>query len=367
MAGARIERIDGHIVSALCFSNFLLPVWSLFLCFPWTLPFLDSLSEIPYSQIRDMPQPLKPAALRPGDAVRILSLASPVEKRLLTKGCAEIERLGYAVKVDEVSALACDAYFAGSTSSRLAALQEALAEASSRAIFCSRGGYGSSYLLGGLSVAPSSPKILLGHSDITSLQIYLWQTFGWVTLHGPMVASDLVHGADLPKGYDRKSLLNALSETQRGWSVDLDGESMVPGSAGGVLLGGCLTLVQTSLGTPWELDTQGAILVLEDRGMKPYQVDRALMHLKQAGKLNSVAGIVLGDFPECENDTETGAVKNIARRILESLGIPIAWRAAIGHTAKPMLTLPLGVRAHLTVSGIGNATRLEILEPACVA
>ena len=315
-----------------------------------------------------MPQPLKPAALRPGDAVRILSLASPVEECLLTKGCAEIERLGYAVEVDRASTLAREGYFAGSTSSRLAALKEALAEPSSRAIFCSRGGYGSNYLLGDLSVAFSSPKIILGHSDITSLQICLWQKFGWVTLHGPMVASDFANGEGLLKGYDRGSLLNALSETQEGWSVDLHGESMVPGSAGGVLLGGCLTIVQTSLGTPWELDTQGAILVLEDRGMKPYQVDRALLHLKQAGKLNSVAGIVLGDFPECEGAAETGTIKNIARRILEPLGIPIVWGAAIGHTEKPMLTLPLGVRAHLTVAGMGDkGTRLEILEPACVA
>ena len=76
---------------------------------------------------------------------------------------------------------------------------------------------------------------------------------------------------------------------------------MSPGEAQGRLLGGCLTLVETTLGTPWELETDGAILVLEDRGMKPWQVDRALMHLLQAGKFKSVRGIVLGDFPECES------------------------------------------------------------------
>jgi muramoyltetrapeptide carboxypeptidase len=207
----------------------------------------------------------------------------------------------------------------------------------------------------------------LGHSDITSLQICLWQKFGWVTLHGPMVASDLAHGADAPNGYDRESLLKAVSETQKGWSVSLNGQSMVAGSATGILLGGCLTLVQTSLGTPWELDTQGAILILEDRGMKPYQIDRAFMHLKQAGKLKSVAGIILGDFPECEASAETGAVRSIAQRVLGSLGVPIVWGAAIGHTARPMLTLPLGVRAHVTVGDTCEGAGLEILEPACAA
>lgn len=314
-----------------------------------------------------MPQPVKPLALRPGDAVRILSLSSPVEECLLTKGCTELERLGYAVTLDHETALAREGYFAGSTSTRLAALQEAFAEPASRAILCSRGGYGSNYLLESLSVAASSPKILLGHSDITSLQTYLWQKFGWVTLYGPMIASNFANGAGLTNGYDRESLLHALSDTRKCWSIDLDGQSMIPGEADGVLLGGCLTLVQTSLGTPWELDTQGAILILEDRGMKPYQVDRALMHLKQAGKLKSVAAIVLGDFPDCEVPAPAEPVRIVAKRILEPLGVPVVWGAAIGHTARPMLTLPLGVRAHLTAADPAGGTRLEILEPACVA
>jgi muramoyltetrapeptide carboxypeptidase len=140
--------------------------------------------------------------------------------------------------------------------------------------------------------------------------------------------------------------------------------SIVTGTAEGVLLGGCLTLVETALGTPWELDTNGAILVLEDRGMKPYQVDRALMHLKQAGKFRSVTGIVFGDFPECEAPVGSESVKDVARRVLAPLNIPIFWGAPIGHTRRPMLTVPLGVRARLSV---GDRAQLEILEPACSA
>lgn len=314
-----------------------------------------------------MPQPKKPPALRPGDAIRMLSLASPVEKCLVEKGSAGLERLGYSVVFDDQSVLARDGYFAGSTATRLAALKGSLVEPQSRAIFCSRGGYGSNYLLDGLSVDPGSPKILLGHSDITSLQIYFWQKFNWVTFHGPMVASGFAKGAGAPNGYDQDSLLHALTGTSKSWTVGLDGESLVPGSAEGTLLGGCLTLIQTSLGTPWELDARGAILVIEDRGMKPYQVDRALMHLKQAGKFGSIAGIVLGDFPECEAPGQSEPVKDVARRILGGLGVPVVWGAAVGHTARPMLTLPFGVRARVSSAAGASGTRLEILEPACVA
>jgi muramoyltetrapeptide carboxypeptidase len=128
------------------------------------------------------------------------------------------------------------------------------------------------------------------------------------------------------------------------------------------LLGGCVTLVETSLGTPWELDTRGAILLLEDRGLKPYQLDRMLLHLKQAGKFKGVRGIVLGEFPESEPpEGSRVTVEDVCRRILGPLQIPIVYGAPIGHTARPMLTLPLGIHARLHASGEGH---LEILEPA---
>lgn len=320
-----------------------------------------------------MPQILKPPALRPGDTIRVLSLASPVQQDRLQKGCDELARLGYSPVVDQPKVLAQDGFFAGPTSARLCSLKQALADGSARAVFCSRGGYGSNYLLDGLSLALSAPKIFLGFSDITSLQIFLWEKFRWVTFYGPLVAGGFHNGAGAAEGYDAESLTRAITETKRGWHLDLLGgatatspeekpESLVNGTADGILLGGCLTLIETTLGTPWELDTHGAILVLEDRGMKPYQVDRALMHLKQAGKFRSVAGIILGDFPECEAPAGSESVKDVARRVLSPLGIPIAWGVPVGHTKRPMLTLPLGVRAHLTADG---GASLEILEPAC--
>jgi muramoyltetrapeptide carboxypeptidase len=182
-----------------------------------------------------------------------------------------------------------------------------------------------------------------------------------------MVASNFCHGAGAAHGYDCASLTHALTETQQGWTLDLQGESLVPGVGEGTLLGGCLTLVEAALGTPWELDTHGAIFILEDRAMKPYQVDRALMHLKQAGKFRGVVGIVLGDFPECEPPEGGETVRDVARRILTPLGVPIVWGVPIGHTLRAALTLPLGIRARLLVTGASTApSRLEILEPACV-
>ena len=314
-----------------------------------------------------MLQPLKSSALRPGDAIRVLSLASPVKDDLLQKGCDELNRLGYVPKVDRETVLASDSFFAGPASARLWALREALADADSRAIFCARGGYGSNYLLDSWSAPPARPKILLGASDITSLQIFLWQKHRWVTFYGPMVASNFCHGADSPHGYDRPTFTNALTEKSHGWTIALQGESLIPGSAEGRVLGGCLTLLETSLGTPWELDTHGAILILEDRGMKPYQVDRALMHLRQSGKFRDIAGIVLGEFPECDPPEGGESVRDVARRILAPIGVPIVWGAPIGHTERAALTIPLGVRGRLLATGGSTATQLEILEPACAA
>ncbi|MGH9716362.1 MAG: S66 peptidase family protein [Candidatus Acidiferrales bacterium] len=314
-----------------------------------------------------MPHSVKPPALRPHDAVRVLSLASPVKAELLQKGCEEIVRLGYVAKAEAASVLARESYFAGSARCRRAALEQAFCENDTSAIFCSRGGYGSNYLIDELKVPQGGAKILLGSSDITSLQIYLWQEYGWITFYGPMVASNFYHGPGQPHGYDRASLVRALTETANGWELNLEAESLATGEAEGVLVGGCLTLIETTLGTPWELDTRGAILVLEDRGMKPYQVDRALMHLRQVGKFDRVAGVLLGDFPECDLPEGGETVRDVVQRILAPAISPVVWGAPIGHTARAALTLPLGIRARLSATTEGSAAaKLQILEPACV-
>ncbi|HKQ87432.1 MAG TPA: LD-carboxypeptidase [Candidatus Acidoferrales bacterium] len=312
-----------------------------------------------------MPRALKPGALKSGDVVRLLSLASPIKEDLFRLGCEEVSRLGFKPEFDEAAVLERTGTFAGSADTRFAQLKKALAEPAARALFCTRGGYGSTYLLECLNrdIVPASPKILLGCSDISSLQIYLWEKFGWVTFYGPMVATNFSRGAGAPHGYDRESLLNALSGTARGWSIDLQAETMTSGEAEGVLLGGCLTLIETTLGTPWELKTEGAILVLEDRGMKPYAIDRSLTHLRQAGKFRGIVGVVLGDFPDCDVQDGDETVREVVESIFKPLGIPVAFGAPVGHTERVMLTLPLGVRARLIVEA--RAQHLDILEPAC--
>jgi muramoyltetrapeptide carboxypeptidase len=254
-------------------------------------------------------------------------------------------------------------FVAGSTEERRDDFLHGLVREDVDALVAIRGGYGSNYLLDGLAVQDDArAKLILGYSDLTSLQIFVWQRYGWVTIYGPMIAAGLDNGAGNAKGYDKESLLAALFARGEGWSVPLRGETLFAGEAEGIVLGGCMTLVETTLGTPWELDTRGAILLLEDRGMKPWQVDRALMHLLQAGKFAGVRGIVLGDFPETVA-TVAGSptVREICERILRPLGVPVVFGAPVGHTMRPMLTVPLGVRGRLASQGEGV---LEVLEPA---
>lgn len=311
-----------------------------------------------------MPRAIKPPPLESGDSVRVIAPASPVEEESLRRGCAELERLGFACKWDP-RVLARQGYFAGSTEERLAKLLMALDENSSRAIFCARGGYGSGYLLDRLEPRKlKTPKALVGFSDITALQIFLWQKKRWVTFYGPMITAGLDQGANAPRGYDMESFEQALMQSNHGWRIGLCGETLLFGQAEGILLGGCLTLIEATLGTPWEIETNGAIVLLEDLSMKPYQIDRALLHLRQAGKLDKLRGVVLGEFPECDAPSGSPTAREVFERILGPLRIPVVYGAPVGHTPRAMLTIPLGVRAKLVAQGSG---RLEILEPACQA
>jgi muramoyltetrapeptide carboxypeptidase len=306
----------------------------------------------------------KPRALSKGSKVALFAPASPADHQEILTGIAELRRLGFEFSPAPLATP--EGYFAGSLETRLEGFLSALGDKAIRALVATRGGYGASYLLGAdFSSYLEDPKCIIGFSDLTSLQIYLWQKAAWVTFHGPMAAAGFNHGADDAHGYEEYSFLQAVSNTSSGWSVPLRAESLVPGEAEGRLLGGCLTIIQTSLGTPWELDTGDAILVLEDRGMKPYQVDRALMHLLQAGKFRGVKAIVLGEFPNADTPlTGIPTTREVCTRILSPLGVPVIYGAPVGHSERAMLTLPLGVRARLRAGGGGT---LEFLEPAVVA
>ena len=305
----------------------------------------------------------KPRALRRGDILAIFAPASPAEEKSYAAGLKELRRLKFGMFLTDNPMSFPEGYFAASLEERRQELLGALAAKQVAGLVALRGGYGSNYLLAEeLAQHLQTPKVLIGFSDVTSLQIFLWQRASWVTFYGPMVAAGFSAGPGAPGGYDEESLRLSIGELGSGWKIPLRAEALVGGEADGRLLGGAMTLVEATFGTPWELDTHGAILILEDRGMKPYQVDRVLMHFKQAGKLEGVKGIVLGDFPECEPPVAgSPTVRDVCARILGPLGVPVVFGAPVGHTLRPMLTIPLGVTARLHAQGEGT---LEILEAA---
>jgi muramoyltetrapeptide carboxypeptidase len=305
----------------------------------------------------------KPRGLNSRSVLMPFAPASPADFAKVLAGAEELRNLGF--EVADATPLTAEGYFAGSLAGRRNEFLSELGRGDVHALVAIRGGYGSNYLLDDLAVERvDEPKVILGYSDLTSLQAYLWQRNSWVGFYGPMLAAGLDAGDGAAHGYDRGSLLAAITKTDGGWTLKLRGQTLVGGEAEGRVLGGCMTLVETTVGTPWELDTRGSLLLLEDRGMKPWQVDRALMHLKQAGKFEGGRGVVLGEFPDCGPLLTGGpTVGEVCLRILGALGVPIVFGAAVGHTPRPMLTVPLGVKARLRAHGEGE---LEILEPAVV-
>ncbi len=305
--------------------------------------------------------PRKPKALKSGSRLGVFAPASPADSVEMIAGLAELKRQGFQVVSNQDSK--AEGYFAGPALDRMNGFLSGIQSEQIDGLMALRGGYGSNYLLEfELDKNLEKAKSVVGFSDLTTLQIYLWQKCGWVTFYGPMVAAGINAGAGAMKGYDENSFLQAIGKVEAGWKLRLKGEPVLTGQAMGRVLGGCMTLVEATIGTPWELDTRDSILLLEDRAMKPYQVDRVLMHLKQAGKLEGVKGIVLGEFPDSA-PTVAGAptVKEACARILRPLGIPIVFGAPVGHTPRPMLTIPLGIKARLDADGEGT---LEYLESA---
>ncbi len=308
--------------------------------------------------------PRKPKALAAGSRIGVFAPASPAAAVDMIAGLTGLKRHAFQVVANQDSK--AEGFFAGSSLDRVNGFLATVNSDQVDGLVALRGGYGSNYLLDfELERSLASPKCVIGFSDITSLHIYLWQRCGWVTFYGPMLAAGLNSGPGLPEGYDENSLLQAIRRTEAGWKLRLRGEPMLAGEAVGRVLGGCMTMLEATIGTPWELDTKDSILVLEDRAMKPYQVDRVMMHLKQTGKFEGVRGIVLGEFPESEPSVAgSPTVRDVCARILRPLGVPLVFGVPVGHTPRPMLTVPLGIEARLDAEGEGT---LEFLEPAVVA
>jgi muramoyltetrapeptide carboxypeptidase len=307
----------------------------------------------------------KPFALRRGDAIGIVAPASPVEVARLKEGIRELEAIGYRVIANQ-GVLARDGYFAGDHVSRTNALMRYLEDPSVRAIFCARGGYGSNYVVEHLTsrallgrLQKQAPKIVMGYSDVTTLLTFLSQALGWVTFQGPMVTKDLSAGET---GYDRIQMEQVLANAQRGASLETDAHTLRAGEAEGRLLGGCLPMLAATLGTPYEIDTRGTILLLEDVDEKPFRIDRMLFHLRKAGKFRDIKAAVFGEMPGCGlTGTPMESLREIILHAFEGTDIPIVFGLRFGHNTGKCLTLPLGVRARLEAA---DRVRLTLLEPA---
>jgi muramoyltetrapeptide carboxypeptidase len=297
-------------------------------------------------------------ALRRGAKVTVISPASYPQPEKLAKGVEQLGHLGFLPWVGRHALSKAHHYFAGTTQARLEDLHAAFLDPATAAIFCSRGGYGSNYLLEGLDLGliREHPKPFVAHSDMTCLQSWLFDKLGLVSFHGPMVAGDFSRA----EGVDEASLLAAAGGDP--WFVgEASGLRVLrPGKASGILYGGCITLLAASLGTPYAPHTEGKLLFLEDRDVKPYQLDRLLRQLILAGKFEGVTGIVFGEMVDCVAPGQTpGLLDEVILRVLDWFSGPIGIGLRSGHVSRRNVTLAFGIQAELRLDRVPLLTFLE--------
>jgi muramoyltetrapeptide carboxypeptidase len=307
----------------------------------------------------------KPRALRAGDRIAIVAPASPFDRDEFDAGVDEVRRLGFEPVYDD-RVFARAGYVAGAAADRAAALMEAFTRSDVAAVLCARGGYGSAQLLPLLDAGAiaRAGKPLVGYSDVTTLLSFVTGQVGLVAFHGPMLAGRLSRGA---AGYDRDSFVAALTTAAPLGEVGAGSLTVLQaGEARGPLLGGTFTQLVASLGTPWAFDPPpGHVLFVDEVNERPYRLDRMLTQWRQAGVLARAAGIVFGELPGCdEPGGAPTAVDAIAAALVGFAG-PVAVGLPSGHVRGAAITLPLGVRAHLSAGS--EAARLVIDEAAVVA
>jgi muramoyltetrapeptide carboxypeptidase len=317
--------------------------------------------------------PIKPKALRPGDTVGLITPATYVSDpdRLITAR-RTIEYFGLRARMGR-NVGRRSGYLAGTVEERLADLHAMFADPEVRAVFAIRGGYGSGHLLDRIDydLLRRNPKVFLGYSDITAMHLAIGKRAGLVTFHGPVVLSRF-------NDYTQKWFRKALFETAPIGEVGNPPESNTlrpshtlrtvrPGKARGPLTGGNLSLIAATMGTPFEIETRGRILFIEDVDEQPYSIDRMLTQLRLAGKLDQAAGIIFGECNACRprefqpSFESTFSFGEVLDNILGGLKIPVLSGLTIGHT-DDQLTLPQGVMATLDA----DAQKFSIDEAATV-
>jgi muramoyltetrapeptide carboxypeptidase len=295
-----------------------------------------------------------PRKLKPGDTICILAPGSPVGgEGPYAAGKAYLERKGYRV-VEGEHVKGRHLIFSGEDHQRAADVNVAFSDPSIDAIFCARGGTGTLRLLPHVDygVISRNPKILLGYSDITALQAALYAKCGLVSFYGPMVTTEIGRGLT---PYTEQNLFETLTCTGGRPLVNPPDEppmTLHEGEARGELLGGCLSIFVSLLGTPYEPDTTGKILFFEDIDETPHRIDRFLTQLILAGKLKTAAGIIFGSFrnavypPDHPYVAMAVSVIDLVRERISGLGVPALYGLKFGHEPG-MLTMPIGSLAHL--------------------
>lgn len=312
----------------------------------------------------DLIPQIKPKRLSPGDTIGVIAPASPGDQELAMAGLKWLEERGFRVELG-MSINQTLGYLSGPDALRAADINDMFASPAIDGIVCLRGGYGTMRLLELLdySIIQANPKVFVGYSDITALHVSIGQRTGLVTFHGPMVASDMGQGLS---EYTWDYFSRAVSAPEPLGPVVNPPLSPSPvciakGTAEGRLAGGNLSLITATLGTPYEIDTCGKILCLEEVGEAPYRIDRMLTHLLLAGKLQAAAGIVFDVCADCDKEARPPSftVEEVLRDRLGGLRKPVLHHLHFGHTADKA-TLPMGVTAVLESQTGG----LRIIETA---
>ena len=309
---------------------------------------------------------LRARALKAGATLAVVSPASATKAELVQAGMECLRGLGYKTVLMPHALDRGPLYYAGTAEQRAGDLMAAFADPEIDGIICTRGGWGSAELLPLLdaAVVRASPKMFVGYSDHTSLHVWLAREAGLVTFYGSMVAADFAR-AD---GFDEFSWGSALGGAAA-WSLGAaDGLRVLrAGVVEGTFTGGCLSIFAEALGTPYAALPASAdaprVLFLEDIGTKPYQWDRMLLHLRYAGMLEQVRGIVFGDMRQCVAPEVDALLEEAILHALEDFAGPIAIGLRSGHVDTPNITVPLGVKVRLDLRD-AEAPRLEFLEAA---
>ena len=294
---------------------------------------------------------LKPRALRPGDRIAVVAPASSFAREAFDAGVAELRRLGFDPVYDE-SVFTRSRYTAGDAAVRATAFRRAWTDPSVAALIAVRGGYGSVHLLPLLDPAEirRTPKAFIGYSDNTSLLTWLTGQCGIVSIHGPMLEGRLEKGEDK---YDRDTFERVVTRAApAGPITHPDVITLREGEASGTLVGGTLTQLVASLGTPYAFDPPaGHVLFIDEVAERPYRIDRMLTQLRLSGILSRAGAIVFGELPRCDEPADNGpAIRAVIADLLDGFGGPVLFGLPSGHTTGPCLTLPFGVRARVVTA-----------------